>query len=384
MTNNNLKAVIVVLFAFFFLFSLSFSGFGQNHSTMNLLVYNQNTLKPLFPMNVSGYQANINLMNLGNKTQNISLVMPINHQKELTINLTHGNWKILLSIINISSTRTEYFASSSIILQSNKNQSIYVMPVGSVRGVVVDSYGSVLRNVKIKFDCNNYQAIPIVETDSFGTFESGFIPEGNCYVYAVYNDFEWRSRINITRGETTRLKIIMNTGFTINDLLYSLPKIIFIAIILVLIILSYIFIRKIKSKKLSLKQQNNGMKNLEKITESSIKRNEEEKGSAKITRRFEIINPDNTNINVIYSSDEEKMPEKLKIVYDTLKEKEKEIILFLLKNNNSASSSKIGIKLSIPRTSLHRTLKSLEEKKIIVLDKESKPIKVRMSEFFAK
>lgn len=381
------KFLIILSFVFVLMFSLSFSGFGKNYYSLNLFVYNQYTLKSILPFQSQGYQANLNLVDLDNKTKNISLIIPLTTQDKLPLNLINGTWSMRLSIINISSAKTEFFGSSETTLNSDKNLSVYVLPVGSIKGVVVDSFGSGLKGVKIKFDCNSNQQIPILETDSFGTFDYDFLPEGSCYVYAVYKDYEWRSKINITAGKTMRVQITMNTGFAFNDILFYISKLLFFVLLAVVIVLTLILVKKIRSKKLSFKKQSSGFSNFEKITEASTKDNsklQEIKHIQKTSNHFQAINPDNAKISIVYSPDDDKMPEKLRIIYDTLKDKEKEIIRFLIKNNRRVNSSKIGARLSIPRTSLHRILRSLEQKKLVSLDKNSKPITVSLNENFLK
>jgi uncharacterized membrane protein len=66
----------------------------------------------------------------------------------------------------------------------------------------------------------------------------------------------------------------------------------------------------------------------------------------------------------------------------TLNAKEKEIVSFLELNKGKALQSQIRHHTGIPRTSLARIIKGLEDKNILQVRKEGKAVKIKLTDWF--
>ena len=88
------------------------------------------------------------------------------------------------------------------------------------------------------------------------------------------------------------------------------------------------------------------------------------------------------NSKDIEETSENNISKKTTAILETLNDKEKKVVNFLLENNYQQSQSKIRHATKIPRTSLSRVLQSLERKKIISIKKEGKLVDISLTSFF--
>ena len=77
----------------------------------------------------------------------------------------------------------------------------------------------------------------------------------------------------------------------------------------------------------------------------------------------------------------QELPNKLNIIYPTLSKSEKAIVDYLKNNNNQAVQANLRHATGIARTTLTRTLQSLEQKKVVVLEKHGKAVKIKFSDW---
>ncbi len=500
-----------------------------DHKIYSLIInlIDQRTLKAFKLTNQHLYQTNVKLIAL-DKPNNISIIYPTLKNNFINFHISDGKWTFEIDVMDIKTATVIYSGTGTVNLDENKNISVYLTPVGIVKGNVVDSYGENLKNASIKFDCNSYESpIPVVKTDSFGTFTSPFLPVGKCYVYAVYKDVIWKGEVNITSGSIKRITIKLKTNFTLNDISHYWFYILIFIISLIALIIAIVVLKEVRSNKsrklksetvipdieklakrgtssktnksneqdktkkpnqttsttsvsqtdkneasdhdtshnktshdntpydntsynyTSKANENNESNNRNKVIngkESSLKskesltlrdesknnsndkntdRNEinaeannkinpkinnEKNGDVNKTKlgssddiidtskdsslnasssssttivsdQLEALSPGQTEINIKYTTSKT-IPSKLKIVYETLHEKDKKIIDYILEHSNKAKASRMAIKLLIPKTTLHRALNSLEERHIITVDRNSKPLIVSINKRF--
>jgi len=198
----------------------------------------------------------------------------------------------------------------------------------TVKGVVLDGLDNLVGFAEIKFDCMEGS----FTADKFGTFSVSNVPSGPCRVFAAFRDGGGFELVDIQSNQTTYVelkldKTIVNLPKQHN---YLLPVLLFV--VFVLAVLAYKFWKK------------------EKRLEKAVKA---ESHSARIHD-----------------------------ILKTLKPKEKQIVEFLLQNNNAGSQAKIRHSTGLARTSLARCLTDLEAKNIIAVERLGKLVKVRLTDWF--
>lgn len=270
----------------------------------------------------------------------------------LGLSLEKGKYTIIFKIDNIATEGKDYFIASDYDVNKDLNETLYLLPVGSIRGVVYDETEKTIRNAEVKFDCpGNYGIKNSVLTDSSGSFTSYWLPVGSCKISALYGNMAGYKVINIEEGKINEVEIYLNKKVMSNYY--------WVYIIAAVIILAVISLRLYKAKKeIKLKVKEKKKKELKEGTE---KREAEKKDDSKkqiwLSRRSQDL-------------------------MQTLKKREKEIVSFLLENNFKATQSQIRYDLGIPKTSLTRLLDGLVLKKILEIEKVGKLKKVRLTDWF--
>lgn len=252
----------------------------------------------------------------------------------LSLQLYPAHWTIKLKVDKLESDGKDYFFERELNVDKTINETIYLLPVGSIRGVVYEN-NKALKSALIRFDCSgNYGEKDEIKTNNFGSFTSYWLPVGSCKISAVYGNKLGYENVLIKHGQLNDVEITLTKSIFSG---YSLSYFILILIIVSIVFsISYFYIFK---KKISKKEEKEG---------------QPEKG----------------------------LSERTKDIIKTLKEKEKKVVEFLLENKNNSTQSKIKNELGIPKTTLARLLQGLDLKKIVKIEKIGKLKKVQLTEWF--
>lgn len=254
----------------------------------------------------------------------------------IELNLPHGEWTIILKGDILSTTGKDYYAKKTIELNSDINQSIYLLPVGSVEGMVYTEtkQTQVVEGAILKFDCNaDYGEAEDMVTDAFGSFKSEWVPATACKIYAKHGNRVGSKEVTISHGTLhLGIQIILDKDTVTRDnKIYSL---IIIACLILLVLLLAIT----------------------------------HKHQPKETTEKEYQAP--------------QQPKRTEDIINTLNEREKKIVEFLLENNNESTQNKIYHHTFIPKTSLVRSLLLLEQKRIIKIEKLANLRKIKLTAWF--
>jgi len=295
--------------------------------SLNLILKEYNTKNIIGDIHV-----NINRIDLVSKKE-INTLQYVDKNGILRLMLKPGSYDITLKIDDLTTSGKDYFIKFAKEVSGNEEQIIYLFPIGSVRGIVYDNKKNIVSSAVIRIDCvGEYGDYEEKNTDDSGSFSFYWLPAGSCKISAISDDEVGYEQIILSKGELKNIEI------TLNKRLSSKSKIYFgIAIIIFLILIYFILSKKIKKYYI-------------------IKETPKKDASGLTSRQDDIIK--------------------------TLKEKENDIVDFLLKNNNESASSKIRYGLGIPKTSLSRVLLGLELKNIIKIEKIGKLKKVKLTEWF--
>ena len=214
---------------------------------------------------------------------------------------------------------------------------LYLFPVGSIRGIVKDNLDNVVPYAKLKFDCGKKFDFPDM-TDEFGSFFVDYIPVGDCMVYASYGEATGSAALFMVKGNLSDVQILLDKGLIVSKRNGQYDLWFVVLIVAILAFSLYLFKKRAKKPIKAIARE-------EKISEEKVDRTTE--------KLFETLNP-----------------------------KEKKVVEYLMDNNNSAQQSSIRHATHIPRTSLKRVVDSLENKKIISVEKHGKSIKLTLTDFF--
>jgi len=302
--------------------------------------------KPLIMLKILDYNSkelisdiHVNIKYLDKRlNKEIETLQYVDKSGTVKLNLENGNYQITLKVDKIDTPGKDYFIKFDLNVDKNKNETIYLFPVGSVMGNIYDNKNNAISNSILKFECSgNYGELDNKVTDSFGSFTSYWLPVGSCKISASDRNRVGYKQIEIKKGELNNVDIILGSG------LIGGPNTSLYLIIIILIAFVIIFVAYNKDK--IFKKQTKA----EKIQESS----KEQKFSK---RTIDILN--------------------------TLKEKEKQIVNFLLENNLNSTQAKIRYATGIPKTSLARLFLSLEGKKVICIESIGKLKKIKLTDWF--
>lgn len=267
------------------------------------------------------------------------------------LRLYKGAYDITLKVDKVETNGRDYFIKIDQNVDNDITRTVYLFSIGSVIGNVYDSKGKAVKEAEIKFECSgNYGDRENKISDEFGSFSSYWLPIGSCRVSAVYGSKVGYIDVEIKKGELSNIDITLSkgiiSGFSSGTMIIMIVIAIFIAIIWVG------YINK-KGKKEADKEKVEEKKEIreEKVV---VKEESKEKGLSSRTRD----------------------------VMETLKEKEKSVVNFLLENNNKSTQAKIRYSTGIPKTSLARILMALELKKIIKIEKIGKLKKTELTDWF--
>jgi len=241
--------------------------------------------------------------------------------------------------IDVQDTKGKDYYTKTSLAQTEEPEQILVYPVGTLRGTVKDKLDNLVGNAKLKFICSGPDIIQYPDTtDSFGTFSIDYFPSGTCKIFATYNKAAGFAEIKIDKGSLEDIEIKLDKTIVSDNGSNWEIILIIIAVILGLILTLVKFLSRKKDS-------------------SSIEKQTSSQNKISLTKR---------SIDIT----------------STLKDKEKQIIRFLAESGGKSTQSKIYYTLGIPKVSLSRYIRRLEQKNIISVNKVSKVNHLQLTEWF--
>ena len=281
------------------------------------------------------------------------------------IQLPEGSYTIELATTQPNlETYDNYGRSRIYVSKTNTNATIPLAPIGSVEVQTITGNGKQLEDVLINTDCKRrYGSQENVWTNQFGKVTNQFLPVTNCTIRAGYEDYVLTKNITIKKG------IKQEITFKFSEIKKSYNNLLLLLLIIVASILIIIII-KIRSIGRFLNRQEQTVKQ-DKNKEAKLK-------NINITQTNKQQNTSQTTINDLLT---------------VLNKKEQVVTKFLItelhdsnipKEKFFRNQSNIIYGAGIPKTSLSRIFASLEEKKIIRIEKIGKAKRIYFHEFFLK
>jgi len=288
---------------------------------------------------------------------------------KLKLSLAGSSYLIQFKVDDISTLGKDYLFQQDIFISEDKNLTIFLYPVGSIRGTVYDEKDNAVKDANIKFSCSStFGETSTLETDSFGSFSALWLPAGDCKVYAESDDKVGSLSVTLSKGSMEDVEIRLSTGITSSKADYTLFFIITLILILIIFTLMLMSLSSRHSSKTKVPIPNFAHDDGSAISSSSS---------------FPTSPPQSSSINISNHQNPRSLYSQRTIdIMNTLNDKEKYIVDYLLKNNNTSTQSNLRYSLGIPKTTLVRIFQNLEVKKIIHLEKVGKFCKITLTDWF--
>ncbi len=244
----------------------------------------------------------------------------------LKLRLDNGSYSFELIIDDLDTQGNDYYGNFEYEVKNTLIAPAYVMPIGSIRGIVKDKLDNVIPNANLKIECNNDVGIIFPKkTDSFGGFNFN-APIGQCKVYAAFAGNVQVKEVEVKKGSLSNIEI--NIDRKITSTIQYMYLTMFIIILFILIILYILKKRK------------------------------------KVIRK-----------------ETKKLGNRAKQIIPTLKDRGK-IVVNLIKKSGTITQAKIHHETGLAKSSLFRTIQSLENKNIITTNQIGKVKRIKLSNWF--
>lgn len=274
--------------------------------------------------------------------------------------LRPGNWEIEIKADSQQTPEMDYYGKHLLYIDERvfvTNKSLYLTPVGALEGIVIDKSQNRISGAAMQFKCKSNGKIEYPKkTDEFGSFSVAAAPVGNCKITAAYQGKVGTEDVKIVQGELSNVVVNLDKSLVSSstNLLYISVAIFILSALFV--VFSYRYLKYKFQKQDSVAQP-----------QHSHRRQEEKALSAEKEKKV---------------FEEGQLNPRARDIMKTLKDTESKVAEFLLNNNFAATQAKIRNATYIPKTTLARVLQSLEEKKVLKIDKIGKMKKIMLTEWF--
>ncbi|MBI5389164.1 hypothetical protein HZB01_02165 [Candidatus Woesearchaeota archaeon] len=300
---------------------------------------------------IKGVHVMVEIENLKSKTRQTNLYY-VDDAGSIELNIPKNPQLVTLKIDLLNTTGSDFFITSTIDPVKQQQYTLYVLPVGTVRGTISNRKGNVIPYANVKFQCTGqYGDLQQAKTDEYGSFFAGWLPIGECRVMAFSDNAVGSQIVQVTKGSAQQVDIVLDKtvagGGTL--MILTLVGLLMLAVFFIFIVQR----KKMKQQKAKLEE----VASFEKKEEHKIKKLEQELQQEKIKQRtYDIL--------------------------ETLKDREREIVEYLLKNGFESTQAKLKHSLGIPKTSLSRIFSNLERKKVVNIESIGKMKKIRLTPWF--
>ena len=237
------------------------------------------------------------------------------------------DYLLILKADIVGSPGKDYYGEARV----SANSSVFLFPIGSVRGEIVNAAGESVRNADVKLSCvTGYGDTEMLKSDDFGSFRADWLPLGSCKIYAMKGKSVGSADIEITHGDLVDVEIVLNKNLEVESYFKIIVGVLIFLLVIIIMIIHF-------------------QKNKQLVKKKEIK----------------------LDLN-----------QRTKDIMKTLNEKEHQVVSYLLEKDCEVNQANIRYEFRIPKTTLSRLLESLERKKIIIIKKFGKAKKICLTDFF--
>ena len=291
----------------------------------------------------------VNIVILEKQSGNERTISSFIRSNPIKLALPKGEYLLTFKIDNLKTPGKDFYAEQEITLEKPFEQEVVVFPVGSLKGVVLDKLNNLVSKAALKIECSKDYGGQLPETtDLVGVFSMDYAPIGECTITATSRNAAGRGKATIVFGATSNIEVRLDRAVVSEE---SNGWIIAIALILVLAVLGgggWYGLKLWKKQYLG----------------KAVSKMLPEKHVEHTAHAYE------------------KVSKRIQDVTNTLNEKEKRIVTFLLSNNHQSTQAKIRYETGIPKTTLVRVFTSLQNKKVISIETIGKLKKIKLTNWF--
>ena len=264
------------------------------------------------------------------------------------LSLPKGTYHLTWRIDDLQTPGKDFYGEQEIVLDKNVDKEVMLFPVGSVKGVVYDKLNNLVSKAALKVECSrDYGEKSPLQTDKVGSFALVYAPIGECTLTATAHDAAGTTKITIDQGSSQNIEIRLDKP-VIGEQNNGAALIVILFIILVLAGIALLIWKPWKQK--------------QHAHHATVHHPEAEEKPEEIQQQ--------------------KMGKRTTDILNTLNEKEKKVVQFLLDNHEESTQAKIRYGTAIPKTSLARIFVGLQNKRIITIESFGKLKKIKLTVWF--
>ncbi len=304
----------------------------------------------------------------------------------VVFSLREGKWEFYITADDYSSPVLDYQIIHSTEVEGPLTQRLFLLRVGTVKGIVKDKAGKLVSGAQVKFECSREDFVGQLKTDLFGSFSSSVVPAGKCRVFASYQNSAGVNEVLVEKGEVSEVEVFLDEEVVGGEIRFY---IILIGIVVAGIIFMYIFfrLRRKHGRNVEFSRREKSDKDLvdEGLDKSrkSQQTHQEDSDSVSHQLEFEENEPQMSEIlDYSVKEEEHKLSKRSQDILNSLPEGEQKILKFIVDQGNQTSQARIHRIAKIPKSTLHRNLKSLEEKNIVKVEKKKGRNRIYLTEYF--
>ncbi len=324
-----------------------------------MLDADSNTLLEPFPVTLQ-------IIDLGTNKKTFITRFP-DQLGRINYDFKRGDYEVFLRVDIDSTPEVDFLGSTSLNLTGGDPSIVPVLmyPVGTVDGQVVSSEeGDLVSHANLKFTCSrDIKGIVPNETDSFGFFETDSLPAGNCKAYASFGNDIGVADFEVRRGGRETLNIVLDRSRFIPQ---NSSISIFVLLVLAAGVVYYLFRDRATSEAIR----------------KAIKKEVKKEIKEKVKLEPKQADKSQSQDTLVEEKQEKGLNPRARDVMETLNGKERDIVNYLLANQNKATQATIRRELGVPKTTISRIFQSLENKKVISIKKDGKVKNLELTAWF--
>jgi len=281
---------------------------------------------------------------------------------QFTIYLDKGGWRIVADMDDPATPGKDLVAANDMNVTGDSNLTMVFQEVGSISGDVRDEENRTIDSADIHLDCVNSAYSPDELNDnpkvSKGAFFIKYVPSGACRVTFSAGDVSKTFDINLRKGEHGQLNVVLKREpFLPEPYLFALA-----AIALLLFASAIYYVARRPEAKAPPEQP-----------AQPWPPPAEEKPEGLEPHAAPAPPPSVQPLS---------KTKKVLDVMKTLSPREREIVELLLENEGRMKQSRICARLLVPKTTLSRTVRSLEARNIVALKPTGKTNMIELTDWF--
>ncbi len=277
--------------------------------------------------------------------RSMAVTQYVDEENPLGLVLADGDYSVTILADRPFTDGKDYFKMESVTVSNTLAKSIYLYPVGSLRGIVKDAFDNVVGEADLRFECaNDIGAEFPSSTSNFGSFMVDSMPVGSCKIFANLGEAVGFTEVDVEQGNIAEVEIMLDKTIIFEGSGIRASEV--LAFLLIVAIVAYVGYKLLKQKPAKAK----------KIVHRQARKTEKKEAKEKGSRARDLLK--------------------------TLNSREKKIVEHLMQQKGEVLQSNVRHNTGVPRTSLSRILKSLEAKNILQVKSVGKVVKIGLSDWF--